>query len=206
LRERRLDSVGDEMIGKDGGTEDRFAGAAMEGFGAFILGRNMFAPAGDDWGGPCWKGWWAGRLYAFFATYFQFELKEGDAWADLRMLEDQPPPSPALDVRLRSAIKQARMSRWTIQRLHTQVMLFAAQSGIQPEPTGNLEVQAVCLPLQTPPGPRRCERSRLAAGTRATMTSLENLDAERNRRWKPTSQASLQALTNDRFWRKADIE
>jgi dihydrofolate reductase len=46
------------MIGQDGGTEDRFADAAMAGFGAFILGRNMFAPSGDDWGGPDWKGWW----------------------------------------------------------------------------------------------------------------------------------------------------
>jgi dihydrofolate reductase len=46
------------MIGKDGGTEDRFASAAMAGFGAFILGRNMFGPAGDDWGGADWKGWW----------------------------------------------------------------------------------------------------------------------------------------------------
>src|SRR6202140_4173009 len=45
------------MIGKDGGTDDRFARAAMEGFGALILGRNMFGPAGDDWGGPGWKGW-----------------------------------------------------------------------------------------------------------------------------------------------------
>lgn len=46
------------MIGKEGGTDDRFASASMEGFGAFILGRNMFGPAGDDWGGPDWKGWW----------------------------------------------------------------------------------------------------------------------------------------------------
>jgi dihydrofolate reductase len=46
------------MIRQEGGTEDRFARAAMEGFGAFILGRNMFGPAGDDWGGPDWKGWW----------------------------------------------------------------------------------------------------------------------------------------------------
>jgi dihydrofolate reductase len=46
------------MIGQDGGTDDRFAGAAMEGFGAFILGRNMFGPAGNDWGGPDWRGWW----------------------------------------------------------------------------------------------------------------------------------------------------
>jgi len=49
------------MVGKDGGTDgtdDRFGRAATEGFGAFILGRNMFGPAGDDWGGPDWKGWW----------------------------------------------------------------------------------------------------------------------------------------------------
>ena len=38
--------------------DDRFARATAEGFGAFILGRNMFGPAGDDWGGPDWKGWW----------------------------------------------------------------------------------------------------------------------------------------------------
>ncbi|MGA0599839.1 dihydrofolate reductase family protein [Caulobacter sp. KR2-114] len=47
-----------EMIGQEGGTDDPFARAAGEGFGAFILGRNMFGPAGDDWGGPDWKGWW----------------------------------------------------------------------------------------------------------------------------------------------------
>ena len=46
------------MIGEEGGTDDRFADAGMAGFGAFILGRNMFGPAGDDWGGPDWKGWW----------------------------------------------------------------------------------------------------------------------------------------------------
>ena len=46
------------MIGLEGGTEDRFAQASAEGFGAHILGRNMFGPAGDDWGGLDWKGWW----------------------------------------------------------------------------------------------------------------------------------------------------
>ena len=46
------------MIGQDGGTDDRFARATAEDFGAFILGRNMFGPAGDDWGGPDRKGWW----------------------------------------------------------------------------------------------------------------------------------------------------
>ncbi|WP_395650733.1 dihydrofolate reductase family protein [Brevundimonas sp.] len=49
------------MIGKDGGTEgidDRFGRASMTGFGAFILGRNMFGPVRGDWPDDVWKGWW----------------------------------------------------------------------------------------------------------------------------------------------------
>ena len=47
------------MLAKDGGTEgtdDRFAGAAMQGFGAFILGRNMFGPIRGQWPDDAWKG------------------------------------------------------------------------------------------------------------------------------------------------------
>ncbi|MBS0479986.1 MAG: dihydrofolate reductase family protein [Proteobacteria bacterium] len=50
-----------EMVGREGGSDgvdQDFGARAMAGFGAFILGRNMFGPAGDDWGGPDWKGWW----------------------------------------------------------------------------------------------------------------------------------------------------
>lgn len=54
-----------EMIGKDGGDtglDDGFGRRAMEGFGAFILGRNMFGPVRGAWpdSGPDanWKGWW----------------------------------------------------------------------------------------------------------------------------------------------------
>jgi dihydrofolate reductase len=49
------------MVGKDGGTEgtdDRFGRAAMQGFGAFILGRNMFGPIRGEWPDEAWKGWW----------------------------------------------------------------------------------------------------------------------------------------------------
>jgi dihydrofolate reductase len=49
------------MTGKGGGSDGvdhAYAHRSMDGFGAFILGRNMFGPAGDDWGGPDWKGWW----------------------------------------------------------------------------------------------------------------------------------------------------
>lgn len=50
------------MIGKDGGATDSvdegYASRAMQGFGAFILGRNMFGPVRGDWGDESWKGWW----------------------------------------------------------------------------------------------------------------------------------------------------
>ena len=47
------------MIGKDGGSDgvdQAYAHRSMEGFGAFILGRNMFGPTGDNWGGPELEG------------------------------------------------------------------------------------------------------------------------------------------------------
>src|SRR3569833_1296107 len=46
------------MVGQEGGAEDRFAQAAMKGFGAFILGRNMFGPIRGEWPDDAWKGWW----------------------------------------------------------------------------------------------------------------------------------------------------
>jgi dihydrofolate reductase len=50
------------MVGKDGGTigdvDDLFAQQAMEDFGAFILGRNMFGPVRGPWPDDSWKGWW----------------------------------------------------------------------------------------------------------------------------------------------------
>ncbi|HML28120.1 MAG TPA: dihydrofolate reductase family protein [Hyphomicrobium sp.] len=50
-----------EMQGKSGGDtgqDDMFARRAMEGFGAFILGRNMFGPIRGEWSDDSWKGWW----------------------------------------------------------------------------------------------------------------------------------------------------
>jgi dihydrofolate reductase len=49
------------MQGKDGGStdgDDAFARRAMENFGAFILGRNMFGPVRGPWQDDSWKGWW----------------------------------------------------------------------------------------------------------------------------------------------------
>jgi dihydrofolate reductase len=49
------------MHGQEGGvvdTDDEFARRAMENFGAFILGRNMFGPVRGPWLDRSWKGWW----------------------------------------------------------------------------------------------------------------------------------------------------
>jgi dihydrofolate reductase len=49
------------MQGQEGGavdTDDEFAHKAMDNFGAFILGRNMFGPVRGPWLDCSWKGWW----------------------------------------------------------------------------------------------------------------------------------------------------
>jgi dihydrofolate reductase len=48
---------GDERAGTEG-VDDKYAFRSMDGFGAFILGRNMFGPVRGDWPDDQWKGWW----------------------------------------------------------------------------------------------------------------------------------------------------
>jgi dihydrofolate reductase len=48
------------MTGEGGGTDgvdEAYAHRAMDGFGAFILGRNMFGPVRGPWPDQDWKGW-----------------------------------------------------------------------------------------------------------------------------------------------------
>ncbi|KKC39601.1 deaminase/reductase [Devosia epidermidihirudinis] len=40
------------------GVDETFAHRSMDGFGAFILGRNMFTPERGEWLDKEWKGWW----------------------------------------------------------------------------------------------------------------------------------------------------
>ncbi|WP_395397438.1 dihydrofolate reductase family protein [Novosphingobium sp. BL-8A] len=49
------------MIGQEDGSDgvdEDFGRRSMEGFGAFILGRNMFGPVRGEWPDDEWKGWW----------------------------------------------------------------------------------------------------------------------------------------------------
>jgi len=49
------------MTGQGGGADgldQDYAARAMAGFGAFILGRNMFGPVRGPWPDDSWKGWW----------------------------------------------------------------------------------------------------------------------------------------------------
>jgi len=49
------------MIGERGGSEgidERYAANGNTGFGAFILGRNMFGPIRGEWPDETWRGWW----------------------------------------------------------------------------------------------------------------------------------------------------
>lgn len=48
------------LFGADGekGTDDDFAARGFANIGAWILGRNMFAPSRGPWTDLEWKGWW----------------------------------------------------------------------------------------------------------------------------------------------------
>jgi len=49
------------MFGKEGGStgvDEGFAARSMQGLGAWIMGRNMFAHSRGDWSDDGWKGWW----------------------------------------------------------------------------------------------------------------------------------------------------
>ncbi len=48
--------IGD-AAGRDG-VDDEFAARGFDNLGAWILGRNMFAPSRGPWVDDGWKGWW----------------------------------------------------------------------------------------------------------------------------------------------------
>jgi dihydrofolate reductase len=50
-----------QMLGNEGGTtglDDELTRRGFENVGAWIMGRNMFAPSRGPWPDDGWKGWW----------------------------------------------------------------------------------------------------------------------------------------------------
>src|SRR5262245_49074947 len=50
-----------QVFGREGGTtgvDDGLAARGFAGIGAWIMGRNMFAPQRGPWVDDGWKGWW----------------------------------------------------------------------------------------------------------------------------------------------------
>ncbi|MEJ8572468.1 dihydrofolate reductase family protein [Microbaculum marinum] len=49
------------LFGREGGAtgiDDDFTARSLDGFGAHIMGRNMFGPVRGGWPDESWKGWW----------------------------------------------------------------------------------------------------------------------------------------------------
>jgi dihydrofolate reductase len=49
--------TGDSAAGREG-IDDDFAARGFDNLGAWIIGRNMFAPSRGAWLDDGWKGWW----------------------------------------------------------------------------------------------------------------------------------------------------
>ena len=75
------------MFGEEGGSsgiDEGFAARSMEGMGAWIMGRNMFAHSRGDWSDDGWQGWWGDtppyHCPVFVLTHFPrapIEMKDG---------------------------------------------------------------------------------------------------------------------------------
>jgi len=51
-------SMHGESGGATTGVDEELAARSMAGFGAWILGRNMFGPVRGPWPDDAWRGWW----------------------------------------------------------------------------------------------------------------------------------------------------
>jgi dihydrofolate reductase len=61
-----------EMQGQEGGetgVDNEIAKQGFSGFGAWILGRNMFGPVRGPWPDDSWKGWWGDEPPYHVPTY-----------------------------------------------------------------------------------------------------------------------------------------
>jgi hypothetical protein len=89
------------------------------------------------------------KLYSYFDEYNAAEIEEQKALADVRTLEQHPQMTPEVAWRLRSALQQARVARWTEEAIGLSVHVVARQLGLNSSDHGAFTAQSICLPLHT---------------------------------------------------------
>jgi hypothetical protein len=86
------------MFGKGGGSEgvdETFAYRSMDGFGAVILGRNMFGPVRGEWLDDSWKGWWGDNPPYHAPTFvLTHHARESLGPCDVSISRLNPTPHP----------------------------------------------------------------------------------------------------------------
>ena len=90
------------------------------------------------------------KLYSYFDEYNAAEVEEQKALADVRTLEQHPQMTPDVAWRLRSALQQTLVSRWTEEATGLSAHTVAKQLGLSSKDHGGFTAQSICLPLHTP--------------------------------------------------------
>ncbi|MBU1374957.1 MAG: dihydrofolate reductase family protein [Alphaproteobacteria bacterium] len=124
-----------DMIGQGGGSDgvdQAYASRSMSGFGAFILGRNMFGPHRGPWSDESWKGWWGAnppyRAPTFILTHYPrepIEMEGGTTFifvtAGIEAALDQAKAAAGdLDIKIGGGVATVRqyLSAGLIDELH----------------------------------------------------------------------------------------
>ena len=90
------------MEGGETGIDNQMAEKSMMGFGAWILGRNMFGPIRGPWPDDEWKGWWGDNppyhVPTFVLTHYPRKSVMMEGNTEFRFVTDG----------IHSALEQAR--------------------------------------------------------------------------------------------------
>lgn len=125
------------------GVDEDLASQGFEGFGAWILGRNMFGPIRGPWPDESWKGWWGDEppyhVPVFVLTHHArapFMMKGGTEFRFITegihaALEQAKAAAGGKDVRLGGGVSTIRqyLSAGLVDELHLAISPVLLGSG-----------------------------------------------------------------------------